>query len=122
MRFLNNAEYDLVLRRALADHGIGDDVALALLASRWPMESGALPGEAFGRGLVITPADWSDYVAEYAPDAEPDSVGLVNEAAAEIYLQWCVDTGRATLTPVGELHQDEKALQRNLRRQAATSN
>lgn len=122
MRFLSHIEYDLVLRRALADHGIGDGIALALLASRWPMESGALPGEAFGRGLVITPDHWADYVAEHAPDAEEGSVGLLNAEAAEEFFKWCCDTERATLTPVGELHQDEKALQRNLRRQAATSN
>lgn len=125
MRFLNTQEYDNVLRAALAQHGLSTADARRLIACRWPMGSDSLPAEAVGRGLIIDSADWCAYVAEFAPDAEGDFVGILNAEAAEEFFQWCADTGRARLTEVGRhLQRDDadKVIRQTCRRSAAANN
>lgn len=125
MRYLTTAEYDNVLLAALRQQGLSDHDARRLIACRWPMDSDSLPAEAVGRGLIIDSADWCAYVAEFAPDAEGDFVGILNAEAAEEFFQWCVDTGRARLSDVGRCLQRgdaDKVIRDTCRRAAASSN
>ena len=123
MRFLSLREYDDVLLAALRRLDLDDASAHRLIASRWPMPAGGLPGEGYGRGLIIGPADFAAYVCEFAPDAPADCDALLDEGAAEEFFQWCVSTGRARLTEVGRALQrsDTDRVLRDINRRAAAS-
>jgi hypothetical protein len=72
------------------------------------MEASGLIAEAYGRGLIVTLDDVEDWlVAQYGdtlPDGEPMSSErvVVMPDAAEAFMEWAVETGRAKLTELGE--------------------
>lgn len=112
MRYLTNAEYENILLLALKRHGLSESQARSLIAARWPMFGTGLVVEAEGRGLLIALKDiqdWLNVVTNgFWADGEPIRAEdtLFSPDLAEKLFTWCVETGRAKPTIIGELIND----------------
>jgi len=112
MQILSTSQYDGLLRVALRQRGIPDDLAERLIASRWPMPAAGLIGESYGRGFVVdlqTIKDWLASVVgsdcwEDGEPLDPANV-LVTPRLADSFLRWAVAHRRVRLTDAGEMFQ-----------------
>lgn len=127
MRWLKRDEYDAVLRAALADRGLTPSQAEVLIQSRWPILPDSVAAEGAGRGLVIRPEHVDEYLDELCrrngKERLPTDEVAFLPVAFDNFLAWCVRTGRAELTKMGELLQeDDRPVTRILRAEAAPNN
>lgn len=127
MRWLKRDEYDAVLFATLADLGLPRAQAAILIAARWPILPQNVASEAAGRGLVIRPEHVDEYLDELCcrngKERLPTDEVAFLPVAFDDFLAWCVRTGRAELTKMGELLQeDDRPVTRILRAEAAPNN
>ncbi len=109
--FLNELQYQHVLRSALGKQGISDQVADVLIMSRWPMFLPSALAECDSRGITLSAADVDEFVWEVFDGPPPNGPdGQIIEAEKLLFtpeivgqlLEWSSSNGRGRASATSE--------------------